>query len=149
MADDLKERASKVDDDSTNKGARENVVGDSAEVMVLEGTDAYRFSVKYKLCPTFPIGSPSFEASLHYAAVQRFREDDMFNVPESQRTTFMAKIFFPKLPTSVGSTKDSDIEKPPMPVARSITVSEEEKRMAQRALRTATWVTVFYLITTE
>lgn len=131
MADDLKMRTSKADDDSTNKG--ENV-GDSAEVMVLEGP-------------------PSFEASLHYAAVQRLREDDMFNVPESRRTTFMARLFFPELPASVNSayfaTKGSDMEKPPVPVSRSTTVSEEEKRMAQRALRTATWVTVFYLITTD
>lgn len=89
---------------------------------------------------------PSLEASLYYAALQRLREDDMFDVPQAQRTTFMTKMFFPKIPSSASSAPD--VEKTPAPTTR-VTVSEEEKRMAQRALRTATWVSVFYLITTE
>lgn len=119
-----------TDDNSTNKGDN---VGDSAEVVVLEGT-------------------PSFEALLHYAALQRLREDDMFNVPEAQRNTFMTRIFAPKPPTSGSEIhSDIDIEKPSsrhIPHLSS-TVSEEEKRMAQRAFRTAAWVSVFYLITTD
>lgn len=73
----------------------------------------------------------------------------MFNVPQAQRMTFVTKIFAPKPPTFTSSvcSTTADIEK--SSVARFTTVSEEEKRMAQRALRTATWVSIFYLITTE
>ncbi|GJJ09159.1 hypothetical protein Clacol_003381 [Clathrus columnatus] len=93
-------------------------------------------------------GIPSLEASLHYAALQRLREDDMSNVPQSQRTSFMTRMFAPKTTGYIRETTHTpDAEKPP--ATRLAVVSEEEKRMAQRALRTTTWVGVFYLITTD
>ncbi|GJJ09160.1 hypothetical protein Clacol_003382 [Clathrus columnatus] len=121
-----------TDGDST-KGV---IVRDDAE-LILEGN----FKPHY-------LDVPSLEASLHYAALQRLREDDMFNVPQSQRTSLMARIFAPKIPNLSNEIPlTTDVEKSPK--TSRTTVSEEEKRTAQRALRTASWVSVFYLITTE
>lgn len=148
MADDLNSDTFKADDNSTNKGDN---VGDSVEAVVLEGQFTLFLSI-WKVRFNCLIGAPSFEALLHYAALQRLREDDMFNVPQAQRNTFMTRIFAPKPPTSASEVQsDSDIEKSsPRHISRlSSIVSEEEKRMAQRAFRTAAWVSVFYLITTE
>lgn len=147
MVDDPNNDTSKADDNSTNKGDN---VGDSVEVVVLEGQ--FTFITSFDNVLSCFLGAPSFEALLHYAALQRLREDDMFNVPQAQRNTFMTRIFAPKPPTSASEVhSDTDIEKsPPRHTSRlSSIVSEEEKRMAQRAFRTAAWVSVFYLITTE
>ena len=88
-----------------------------------------------------------FEDYLFYAALQRQEEDavgrqtssqgsDSLNVAEKK--TWFAQAL---VPTEKG--RDTNIQYPPM------TADEAERANASRALRLASWVSVFYLITTD
>ncbi len=97
--------------------------------------------------PEAPSAEVVFEDYLFYATLQRQEEDsvgrqtssqgsDSFNVAE-KKTWFVQAM----APTEKGH--DANVQYPPM------TVDEAERANASRALRLASWVSVFYLITTD
>ncbi|KAH7886718.1 transmembrane amino acid transporter protein-domain-containing protein [Phlebopus sp. FC_14] len=96
--------------------------------------------------------SPNFETYLHFAALQRAREEALAGAEvESGR---LSKLFFgsegPQAErASVTSATASDEKKGHKSDEGALTVSDEEYRAAASALRTASWGSVFYLITTD
>lgn len=95
-----------------------------------------------------------FEAFLHYAAIQRQKEENTFAAESTKpiaQSSFMSRLI-KKSPVTTSVVKmDADekgsqtgSQRPP-----SVTISAEERQAASRALRTATWISIFYLITTD
>ncbi|GJJ09210.1 hypothetical protein Clacol_003432 [Clathrus columnatus] len=77
-----------------------------------------------------------FEAFLHFAALQRQKEDHGF---ESQGSSFMSRLF--KKTGAVPAIVDVNVDEKVSPRrSPSIAVSDEERIQANRALRTATWI---------
>ncbi|KAF8591675.1 amino acid transporter-like protein [Ramaria rubella] len=103
-------------------------------------------------------GKVPFEALLYFAAIQRKKEDELNGfssaVVESNTSTFGQRLkarFRTEHPVEAAVVEaPSDDEKadekarPP-----SYDVTQDERKQAQRALRTATWLSIFYLITTD
>jgi hypothetical protein len=117
-----------------------------------------RPKIKYALAGKVP-----FEVLLYYAKLQRKREDETFSkvlASEGPKRTIFGNIFKSK---KNGPEESAIAAKPPATVETSSerpdydekdrnespTVSAEERVQANRAIRTATWISVFYLITTE
>jgi hypothetical protein len=94
-----------------------------------------------------------FEAYLHYAAIQRKREDANQRALSSHlgdtKPSFLGGILDLKtksahpIETSVVVAPDDEKSE------RGSPVTDDERGQARRAIRTATWISIFYLITTE
>lgn len=87
-----------------------------------------------------------FEDYLHFAAIQRMAED-MVTVPESKLLKLEKSNWFNRLSEHKGpnvNVQVHDINNPIPPTA-----DELERENASRALRLASWASVFYLITTD
>lgn len=79
-----------------------------------------------------------FEEYLHYAAIQRRSEDGHSGTDNQEKGNWMGKF-----------SKDVNIDIT-VRDANSLSVIEDSEKMnAFRALRTASWASVFYLITTD
>lgn len=99
-------------------------------------------TVKHK--PHNHDSSVSFEAYLYYAEITR-AEQDSGNVPT---TSSGEHGMVPETGTDSPSEKASDGEGVPGTHGAGI-ITEDEWITASRAIRTATWLSVFYLITTD
>lgn len=101
----------------------------------------------------------SFEEYLYYASLTRAAEDaDVGSIDTGERTGILATIF----PSKAGKgnmvnngralSQGSDPEKRDTNTskrANRMSISDDEWINASRAMRTATWSSVFYLITTD
>ena len=93
-----------------------------------------------------------FEELLYYAAIQR-KKDDQFNASsssgpidfKSSRIGGMLGLNGEKKDIADTSVVEVDDEKARTPSP----VTLDERAQARRAIRTATWINIFYLITTE
>lgn len=95
--------------------------------------------------------SVTFEEYIYYAKIEREREKHLLDVEKKNSS----------LQTFFGKRKPTMIESLPSPIApqkggeKGVTpedhgvVVDEEWYQAERALRTATWGAIFYLITTD
>ncbi|KAF8967257.1 transmembrane amino acid transporter protein-domain-containing protein [Flammula alnicola] len=85
-------------------------------------------------------GKPVFEDYLHFAALQRLEEDGGLEKVSTEMN------WFQKLSEHKGKNVNVDVRNvKPIPM----TADEEERANASRALRLASWASVFYLITTD
>ncbi|PPR06113.1 hypothetical protein CVT24_004213 [Panaeolus cyanescens] len=84
-----------------------------------------------------------FEDYLHYAAIQRAEEDRAAKIETSSRTNH----WFHQLSAHKGPNVNIDGEN--AQAGSEMTITEEERANASRALRLASWAMVFYLITTD
>lgn len=84
-----------------------------------------------------------FEDYLHYAAIQRLEEDRVAKVEASTD----ANHWFFGLSSHKGPNVNVDAQN--APAGTRMTITEEERANASRALRLASWSMVFYLITTD
>ena len=85
-----------------------------------------------------PHSETIFEEYLHYAAIQRRLEDDHQETYVLGKRDWMAKF-----------SKDVNIDANVRDI-RDLSVIEDSERInALRAMRTASWLSVFYLITTD
>lgn len=80
-----------------------------------------------------------FEDYLHFAAIQRLEEDD--GVVSASSTNWFHSLSAHKGPNV--NVDIRDVKHTPM------TIDEEERANASRALRLAGWAQIFYLITTD
>ncbi|KAF8519394.1 amino acid transporter-like protein [Hysterangium stoloniferum] len=80
-------------------------------------------------------GRVPFEALLYYARLQRKREEVAFTTIKNN---------MPEAVTAVASPKEDEKGRTGSP-----SISADERVQANRAIRTATWLSVFYLITTD
>ena len=86
-----------------------------------------------------------FEDYLHFAAIQR-REEDLADTSEPQVEKLEKRNWFNRLSEHKGPNVNVNVHgiKPIPPTA-----DELERENASRALRLASWASVFYLITTD
>lgn len=101
----------------------------------------------------------SFEEYHYYATLTREREEKLFlKSGPNERTGILATIFpsksYKNTPTRNGGVLDEkngvDSEKSTgIDESAHLAISDEEWVNASRALRTATWSAIFYLITTD
>ncbi|KAG5730954.1 N amino acid transport system protein [Termitomyces sp. T112] len=83
-----------------------------------------------------PPSDITFEEYLHFAAVQRRLEDDSHKVDAPEKKSWMAR-FSKDVNVNVRDTKELSV------------IEDSERINAFRAMRTASWASVFYLITTD
>lgn len=105
------------------------------------------------------IGRVPFEILLHYAALERKQEDILFEdykkSPQANKAPYLSRVFSRKAVSAPRQTTPSDDDKQKEfssdeeKKAPSPSVTDDEGAQAYRALRTATWLSIFYLITTE
>ncbi|KAF8488736.1 transmembrane amino acid transporter protein-domain-containing protein [Gautieria morchelliformis] len=91
-----------------------------------------------------------FEELLHYAAIQRKRDDETLKSGSDFNSSRFGGLlaFKGEKKEPVETTADvSDDEKARTP--SPVTVTEDDRTQARRAIRTATWLNIFYLITTD
>lgn len=95
-----------------------------------------------------------FEAFLHFATLQRQKEDARFAAESGDpnvKPSFFDRLFKKNHNTrTIAATEiHADADEKGSQRRASVTISDEERIQANRALRTATWINIFYLITTE
>jgi hypothetical protein len=83
-----------------------------------------------------------FEDYLHHAALQRLAEE-----PGDQEVTLEGRDWFSRFSHYKGANVNVDVRN--VSKAVLMTQDEEERANASRALRLASWASVFYLITTD
>ena len=95
--------------------------------------------------PIQPDQQVEFEEYLHFAAIQR-REEDLAGTPEPQVEKLEERNWFNRLSEHKGPNVNVNVSGiQPIPP----TADELERENASRALRLASWASVFYLITTD
>ncbi|KAF8591689.1 amino acid transporter-like protein [Ramaria rubella] len=94
-------------------------------------------------------GKVPFEALLYFAAIQRQREEEWHAIspatPKASTLKGKLKAKFKSGPAEATVVEASDDEKTGLPSS----ITRDEKLQAQRAVRTATWLSIFYLVTTD
>ena len=94
---------------------------------------------------------PQFEDYLHFAALQRLEEETTNNIPadEANEQSQGKSNWFTRFSDHKGLNVNVDVrsvKKNPTPTASA---DKLERENTSRALRLASWSTVFYLITTD
>ena len=126
-----------------------HIVDEPVHTGVYTGTEC-----TLKIALNSSLGRVPFEELLYYAVLQRKKEDELeraYLAASSSKTPILGGLFNRKesprgdSPTEETSTEKTVEEKRPS----SVTVSDEERVQASRAIRTASWLSIFYLITTE
>lgn len=93
-----------------------------------------------------PTANVEFEDYLYFAAVQR-REEDLANLPISEIEKADKSNWFNRLSEHKGPNVNVNVQAIDNPIPP--TQDELERENASRALRLASWASVFYLITTD
>jgi len=89
---------------------------------------------------------PVFEDYLHYAAIQRLKEDGIEVERVTPEMIKEKRNWFSRLSEHKGPNVNVNVRHV---IPRELTPDEEERENASRALRLAGWAAVFYLITTD
>jgi hypothetical protein len=96
------------------------------------------------------LGSVTFEEYIYYAKIEREREKSLLDVGKKSRS--LKTLFDKKTPETIELSAPrighDSANKSEIPEAFGV-VGDEEWYQAARAMRTATWGAVFYLITTD
>ena len=93
-----------------------------------------------------PTTNVEFEDYLYFAAVQR-REEDLATMPRSEVEKVEKRNWFNRLSEHKGPNVNVNVHAIDNPIPP--TADELEREDASRALRLASWASVFYLITTD
>lgn len=96
--------------------------------------------------PPFNSNGVVFEEFLHYAALQRHAEEISFRPPSSAPVE-KNRNWFLKLSEHKGPNVNVDVRN--VSSDQSLNEDEVERVNALRALRSASWASIFYLITTD
>ncbi|KIJ45773.1 hypothetical protein M422DRAFT_166077 [Sphaerobolus stellatus SS14] len=103
-------------------------------------------SVSHEFSGAGDLFHPVFEDYLHYAAIQRLKEDGIEVGKVAPETIEEKRNWFSRLSEHKGPNVNVNVRHI---TPRKLTPDEEERENAARALRLAGWAAVFYLITTD